>query len=269
VCGGPELEDGTVAGADMMGDQLRDLVDPSGTLLHGCVWYQEEALLRAAAGAAEALSDVHSRVFESSDLEAGTVTGVDMVDNQLRGSVDPSGTPLYGCVEYQEGAVLAAATWVVEAFPGMDSQVFEGSDLEVGTVTGIDMVNNQLRGSMDPLGTPLHGCVKYQEEALLSANLPGASASGCSGQVHHDHDAWPGRMLKNKRQTTRRLERIQWLLAQETKYRNTAALSSETKVAVIQETTTNEANVIVTRANKAKIDNVRMDQTGIIVCCGF
>jgi len=40
-------------------------------------------------------------------------------------------------------------------------------------------------------------------------------------------------------------------------------LSSGTKGDVIQETTTNESNVIVTRANEAKIDEVRMDQTGI------
>ena len=40
-------------------------------------------------------------------------------------------------------------------------------------------------------------------------------------------------------------------------------MSSETKSDVIQETTTNEANVIVAKANEAKIDEVRMDQTGI------
>ena len=61
--GGPELEDGTVTGADMVGDQLRSLVEPSGIPLHGCVGYQEEALLTAATGAAEALSDVDSRVW--------------------------------------------------------------------------------------------------------------------------------------------------------------------------------------------------------------
>jgi len=38
---------------------------------------------------------------------------------------------------------------------------------------------------------------------------------------------------------------------------------SETKADIIQETTTNEANVIVTRANEAKMDEFRMDQTGI------
>ena len=69
MCGDPEHEDETVTGADMVGDQLRGLVDPSGTPLHGCVGYQEEALLAVATGAAEALSDVHSRVFEGSDLE--------------------------------------------------------------------------------------------------------------------------------------------------------------------------------------------------------
>ena len=52
-------------------------------------------------------------------------------------------------------------------------------------------------------------------------------------------------------------------LTQVAKSRNTTALSSETKADVIQETTTNEANVIVTRANEAKIDKVRMDQTRI------
>jgi len=85
----------------MVGDQLRSLVDPSGTPLHGCVEYHDEALLAVAPGAAETLSDVHSRVFEGSDPEVVTVTGVDMVDDQLRGSVDPLGTPLHGCVEYQ------------------------------------------------------------------------------------------------------------------------------------------------------------------------
>jgi len=69
------------------------------------------------------------------------VTCVDVVDEQLRSSVDPSGTPLYGCVEPQERALLAVATGVVEALPGVDSQVFEDSDPDVGMVTGVDMVN--------------------------------------------------------------------------------------------------------------------------------
>jgi len=113
-------------GADMVGDQLRGLVDPSGTPLHGCVGYQEEALLTAATGATEALSDVDSRVFEGSDLEVGTVTGVDMVDDQLRSSVDPSGTLLHGCVEYKEGALLAAATGAAEGLPGAVAPVCSG-----------------------------------------------------------------------------------------------------------------------------------------------
>ena len=49
-----------MTGADMVGDQLRGLVDTSGTPLHGCVGYQEEALLTAAVGAAETLSDMQS-----------------------------------------------------------------------------------------------------------------------------------------------------------------------------------------------------------------
>ena len=52
-----------------------------GTPLHGCVGYQDEALLAVAPGAAEPLSDVHSRVFEGFDPEIVTVTGVDMVDD--------------------------------------------------------------------------------------------------------------------------------------------------------------------------------------------
>jgi len=107
MCGGPELEDGTGMGADMVGDQLRGSVDLSGTPLHGCAGYQEGALLTAVTGAAEALSDADSRVFEGSDLMVGTVTDVDMVDDQLHSSVDPSGTPLHGCVEYREEALLA------------------------------------------------------------------------------------------------------------------------------------------------------------------
>ena len=93
--------------------------------------------------------------------------------------------------------------------------------------------------------------------------MPGAAAPVFSGQAHHDHNPWPGRTKKNERQARRRRENIQWRLAQESKYGNTAALSSGTKGDVIQETTTNESNVIVTRANEAKIDEVRMDQTGI------
>jgi len=58
-----------VTGADTVGDQLRGLVDPSGTPLHGCVVYQDDALLSVAPRAAEALSGVHSRVFEGSDPE--------------------------------------------------------------------------------------------------------------------------------------------------------------------------------------------------------
>ena len=90
-----------------------------------------------------------------------------------------------------------------------------GSDLEVGTVTGVDMVDDQLRGSVDPSGTPLHGCVEYQEGALLAAatgaaeGLPGAAAPVCPGQVHHDHDPWPGRTKKNKKQARKRRDLIQ------------------------------------------------------------
>ena len=45
---------GTETGADTVGDQLCGLVDPSRTPLHGCVVYQDEALLAVAPGAAEA-----------------------------------------------------------------------------------------------------------------------------------------------------------------------------------------------------------------------
>jgi len=148
----------------------------------GCVRYQEEALLTTAAEAADALSYVHSRLFESSDPEVETVTGVDVVDEQLRGSVDTSGTPLHGCVEPQERALLAAATGVVEALPGVDSQVYEASDPEVGMVTGVDMANNQLRGLVDPSGTPRHGCVEYQEEDLLAKKI---ARRGCVSSL------WP------------------------------------------------------------------------------
>jgi len=72
-----------VTGADAVANQLRGLVDPLGTPLHGCVVYQDGALLADAPGAAEALSCVHSRVFEGSDPEVVTVTGVDMVDDLL------------------------------------------------------------------------------------------------------------------------------------------------------------------------------------------
>ena len=63
-----------------------------------------------------------------------------------------------------------------------DSRACGGPELEDGTVTGVDMVNDQLRGSVDPSGTPLHGCAEYQEEALLAENLPGAGALVCSDQ---------------------------------------------------------------------------------------
>ena len=83
---------------DVVVDQLRGLVDPLGTPPHCCVVYQDEALLSVAPGAPEALSDVLSRVFEVSDPEIATLTGVDN-DNLLRGSVDPLGIPLRGRVE--------------------------------------------------------------------------------------------------------------------------------------------------------------------------
>ena len=78
-----------------------------------------------------------------------------------------------------------------------------------------DMVGDQLRGLVDPSGIPLHGCVGYQEGALLAAatgaaeGLPGAVAPVCSGQVHHDHDPWPGRTKKNKKQARKRRDLIQ------------------------------------------------------------
>ena len=45
-----------------------------------------------------------------------------------------------------------------------------------GAVTGADTVGDQLRGLVDPSGTPLHGCVVYQDDALLAV-APGAFAS--------------------------------------------------------------------------------------------
>jgi len=61
-------------------------------------------------------------------------------------------------------------------------------------VTCFDMVDNLLRGSVDPLGTPPHGCVQYQA-GILPASATGtvkaltcATVSVCSGQVHYDHD---------------------------------------------------------------------------------
>jgi len=48
---------GAETGADTVGDQLCGLVDPSRTPLHGCVVYQDEALLAVS----RSLSGVHSR----------------------------------------------------------------------------------------------------------------------------------------------------------------------------------------------------------------
>jgi len=225
---------GAVTGADMVGDQLHGLVDPSGTPLHGCVVYQDKALPAVVLGAAEALSDVHSRVFEGSDPKVATVTGVDMVDDLLRGSVDPLGTPLHGCVEYQEGILPASATGAVKALPCAaapvcsgqvhhdhvppgrakknkkqatrrqdriqyilrkgkagrtadfsikDHELFQwllaraaksGKTAALSNETKADVVGDQLRGLVDPSGTPLHGCVVYQDEAL-PAVAPGVA----------------------------------------------------------------------------------------------
>ena len=94
-------------------------------------------------------------------------TKADVVGDQLRGSVDPSGTPLHGCVVYQDGALQAVALGVTEALSDVPSRVFEGSDPEVAMVTGVDMVDDLLRGSVDPLGTPPHGCVEYLGTAVM------------------------------------------------------------------------------------------------------
>ena len=218
----------------MVGDQLHGLVDPSGTPLHGCVVYQDKALPAVVLGAAEALSDVHSRVFEGSDPKVATVTGVDMVDDLLRGSVDPLGTPLHGCVEYQEGILPASATGAVKALPCAaapvcsgqvhhdhvppgrakkntkqatwrqdriqyklrkgkagrtadfsikDHELFQwllaraaksGKTAALSNGTKADVVGDQLRSLVDPSGTPLHGCVVYQDEAL-PAVAPGVA----------------------------------------------------------------------------------------------
>jgi len=48
---------GAETGADTIGDQLCGLVDPSRTPLHGCVVYQDEALLAVAPGVAEAYQE--------------------------------------------------------------------------------------------------------------------------------------------------------------------------------------------------------------------
>jgi len=56
------------------------------------------------------------------------------------------------------------------------------------------MVDNLLRGSVDPLGTPPHGCVQYQAGILPASAtgafkaLPCATVPVCSCQVHYDHD---------------------------------------------------------------------------------
>ena len=99
---------------DVVGDQLSGLVDPSGTPPHGCVVYQDEALLAVAPGAVEALSDVLSRVFEVSDPKIATLTGVDNVDDLLRGLVDPLGTPLRGRVESLGTTVTEVETGEIE-----------------------------------------------------------------------------------------------------------------------------------------------------------
>ena len=98
--------------ADVVVDQLRGLVDPSGTPPHSCVVYQDEALL-AMLGAVEALSDVLSRVFEVSHPKIATLTDVDN-DNLLRGSVDPLGTPLRGRVESLGTTVTEVETGEIE-----------------------------------------------------------------------------------------------------------------------------------------------------------
>ena len=163
------------------------------------------------------------------------MTCFDMVDNLLRGSVDPLGTPPYSCVEYQAGILPASATGAVKALPCADvpvcsSQVHydhnryergrakknkkqatrrqdkidfilqegkagltfnwsiedhksfqyllareakSGNTAALSNETKADVVGDQLRGLVDPSGTPPHGCVVYQDEALLAV-APGA-----------------------------------------------------------------------------------------------
>jgi len=136
-----------VTGADTVGDQLRGLVDPSGTPLHGCVMYRDEALLTVAPGAAEALSDVHSRVFEGSDPEVATVTGVDMVDDLLRGSVIEVET---GEIEMEGDYVRAAK---VDKIRGKEVNVYNIVVDEVMAITDVVTIVAADSGAeiMDPV----------------------------------------------------------------------------------------------------------------------
>ena len=67
------------------------------------------------------------------------------------------------------------------------------------------MVDDLLRGSVDPLGTPPYSCVKYQA-GILPASATGAvkalscaNVPVCSGQDHYDHDRYErGRAKKKK-----------------------------------------------------------------------
>ena len=81
------------------------------------------------------------------------------------------------------------------------------------------MVDNLLRGLVDPLGTPPHGCVEYHAGILPASAtgavqaLPCAAVPVYSGQVHYNHNCYErGRAKKIKKQATRRQGRIQWLL---------------------------------------------------------
>jgi len=123
--------------ADVVGDQLRGSVDPSGTPLHGCVVYQDETLPAVAPVVAEDLSDVPTRVFEGYDPEVATVTGVDMVDDLVRGLVDPLGNPPHGCVEYLGTAVMEVETGEIE----MEGDYARAAEVDIIKGKEVNMYN--------------------------------------------------------------------------------------------------------------------------------
>jgi len=173
--------------ADVVGDQLRGSVDPSGTPLHGCVVYQDGALPAVALGVTEALSDVPSRVFEGSDPEVAMVTGVDMVDDLLRGSVDPLGTPPHGCVEYLGTAVMEVETGEIE----MEGDYARADRVDIIKGKEVNMPPSAPVGTYRPLTVP------WAHESISHTNLSGRDqrsshpAPQLERIVQMPEDLWP------------------------------------------------------------------------------
>jgi len=151
----------------MVDDLLRGLVDPLGTPPHGCVEYQAGILPASATGAFKALPCADVPVcsgqvpYDHDRYERGREKKNKKQATRRQDKID---------FILQEGKAGLTFNWSIEDHKTfqylLDREAKSGNTAALSNKTKADVVGDQLRGSVDPSGTPLHGCVVYQDETL-------------------------------------------------------------------------------------------------------